>query len=283
MGASYEVLDAKVRDLFALFTQLRKAGFDAEKAWAKIAVAGSKLPRRHQDRLTAMLEEWETREGRYYEAGPDGAPDDSPPEPPPARQPAPPTTQQQTTPQHDDPPVIRRLAPAPETGGVETQVSCPECGRPNYAGELHCFSCGTMLIAAGGTRHIAETRQAAAEQASSAYFGDDSLLAFQVKNSRQGVRIRPGEGDVVIGRRSDDGTFVPDIDLAPFGAAEQGVSRQHAVIRRHGQTLVLADRGSVNHTYLNGQRLHAHEVRVLHNGDEVRFGQLVVRVIFQHD
>ena len=62
-----------------------------------------------------------------------------------------------------------------------------------------------------------------------------------------------------------------------------GVSRLHAGLRRHGDTLVLTDLGSLNHTYVNGEQLHPHEVRVLHDGDEIRFGHLVARVYFRHE
>ena len=62
--------------------------------------------------------------------------------------------------------------------------------------------------------------------------------------------------EIVVGRgRMQQSSVLPDLDLAPFGAAEQGVSRRHAVIRRGEDTLTLVDLGSTNGTHLNGQRL----------------------------
>jgi hypothetical protein len=72
-----------------------------------------------------------------------------------------------------------------------------------------------------------------------------------------------------------------NLKTSPDLPSERILSRMHAGLRRQGDTLVLCDMGSLNHTYINGQRLHAHEVRVLHNGDEIRFGQLVTRVYFR--
>jgi pSer/pThr/pTyr-binding forkhead associated (FHA) protein len=75
--------------------------------------------------------------------------------------------------------------------------------------------------------------------------------------------------------------MVPDIDLTPYGADDKGVSRLHASLHRQEETLVLSDLGSVNHTFINGQRLHAHEVRVLRDGDEIRLGRLVLYAYFR--
>jgi pSer/pThr/pTyr-binding forkhead associated (FHA) protein len=85
---------------------------------------------------------------------------------------------------------------------------------------------------------------------------------------------------MILGRTSADSVMIPDVDLAPLHGGEHGVSRLHAGLRRQDNTLVLTDLGSKNHTHINGQRLHAHEVRVLHDGDELRLGRLVIYVYF---
>jgi pSer/pThr/pTyr-binding forkhead associated (FHA) protein len=45
--------------------------------------------------------------------------------------------------------------------------------------------------------------------------------------------------------------------------------------------LELFDLGSSNGTFLNGVRLTAHKAYVIHDGDEIRFGQMALRVYFQ--
>ena len=86
--------------------------------------------------------------------------------------------------------------------------------------------------------------------------------------------------ELVIGRMDPDTGQSPDIDLENFGGTEKGVSRRHATIIRKDGSLNLVDAGSHNGTYLNGQRLIAHQPRVLRDGDDIRLGFLVLRVKF---
>src|SRR5438874_2327362 len=60
-----------------------------------------------------------------------------------------------------------------------------------------------------------------------------------------GRRYKLGEGEYVIGRRSDCQIFVPDMR----------VSRQHARLWRDGDAWTLEDLGSNNGTYVNGLRV----------------------------
>ncbi|KAB2855894.1 MAG: FHA domain-containing protein, partial [Anaerolineae bacterium] len=39
--------------------------------------------------------------------------------------------------------------------------------------------------------------------------------------------------------------------------------------------------GSVNGTFLNGQRLIPRQARIVHDGDEMRFGKLALRIYFK--
>jgi len=86
--------------------------------------------------------------------------------------------------------------------------------------------------------------------------------------------------ELVIGRIDPDSGQSPDVDLENFSGMEKGVSRRHATIIRKDGSLNLVDAGSHNGTYLNGQRLIAHQPRVLRDGDDIRLGFLVLRVKF---
>jgi len=87
---------------------------------------------------------------------------------------------------------------------------------------------------------------------------------------------------IIFGRADQSSPHQPDVDLSPFGALEKGVSRVHAAIDRSDDVLTLVDMGSSNGTNLNGQRLTADQPRVLRDGDEIRFGKLVVHLYFKH-
>ncbi|NJL93362.1 MAG: FHA domain-containing protein [Anaerolineae bacterium] len=54
-------------------------------------------------------------------------------------------------------------------------------------------------------------------------------------------------------------------------------------MERQNQTLTLVDNNSVNYTFINGERVHPHERRVVRDGDELRLGKLTLRVSFQRE
>ena len=81
-----------------------------------------------------------------------------------------------------------------------------------------------------------------------------------------GRRYKLGEGEYVIGRRSDCQIFVPDMR----------VSRQHARLIRNGEGWTLEDLGSNNGTYINGVRLQS--ATVLRHEDEIMIANNKIRV-----
>jgi pSer/pThr/pTyr-binding forkhead associated (FHA) protein len=60
-----------------------------------------------------------------------------------------------------------------------------------------------------------------------------------------------------------------------------GVSRRHASLALENNKLNLWDLGSSNGTFINGTRLTPHQPSPLRDGDEVRLGQMVLRLFFQ--
>ena len=83
--------------------------------------------------------------------------------------------------------------------------------------------------------------------------------------------IRPGAGAVfaldadVVGCGRDRGN-----QIVLDGAT---VSRKHAEFRRQGARYVVSDLGSLNGTYVNGERV---ELAVLAIGDQIRIGRYVL-------
>jgi serine phosphatase RsbU (regulator of sigma subunit)/pSer/pThr/pTyr-binding forkhead associated (FHA) protein len=80
-----------------------------------------------------------------------------------------------------------------------------------------------------------------------------------------GRRYKLGEGDYIIGRRSDCQIFVPDMR----------VSRQHARLRREKQGWCVEDLGSNNGTFVNGQRV---QNALLQTDDEITIANNRIRV-----
>ena len=108
------------------------------------------------------------------------------------------------------------------------------------------------------------------------------MVVVYIQDVDDPVIIQPEE-EVLIGRqrKTTDGPQV--LDLAPYGAGQKGVSRHHAVFRIDPEegTLNLVDLGSKNGTFLNEAPLTPERPYVLHDGDMIRLGKLVMHIYFK--
>ena len=89
---------------------------------------------------------------------------------------------------------------------------------------------------------------------------------------------------MIVGRSTKGSVLAPDIDLTNKQASDLGVSRLHLSIGfdAEHESILIADLGSANGSYINGQRMMPKEVRVLRHGDELRLGKLVLLASFRH-
>jgi K+-sensing histidine kinase KdpD len=83
------------------------------------------------------------------------------------------------------------------------------------------------------------------------------------------------QGELLLGREIDQENA---IDLSACGAAEHGVSRQHAILRPTATNLFLIDLGSTNGTTRNGRSIGVNTPYPLVNGDIVGLGGLRLAV-----
>lgn len=172
---------------------------------------------------------------------------------------------------------------------------CSNCGHRNRAGIVFCENCGASLIGKmpvdtksldneeDNQTELAEaTRRPEGEKPQGAStFPPGSYLRLELEGSPEPVLFQP-KPETIFGRRDPATGAMPDIDLTPFAGYRMGVSRRHAAIRFGDErSLDLWDLGSSNGTFLNGQRLSAHRPYRLHDGDELRLGQMVIRLFFQ--
>jgi hypothetical protein len=84
----------------------------------------------------------------------------------------------------------------------------------------------------------------------------------------------------ILGRINPGSAANPDFDLTPYEAQEKGVSRRHAMLIREPDGLFICDLGSLNGTYVNGQRIAPQQPCPLQDGDEVRLARLVLLIRF---
>jgi len=85
---------------------------------------------------------------------------------------------------------------------------------------------------------------------------------------------------MVMGRRGTSHDNEVNIDFAPYGAQDNGVSRLHAVIMVTEEGLKIRDVNSTNGTRLNGEKMIPLTGYILRDGDELELGKLRVQVHF---
>ena len=183
-------------------------------------------------------------------------------------------------------PAIPNFAPPAEGGDDVVWVNCLHCGKTNQRHEVFCYSCGQLLEPIKGAYDTRVLSEQANTTLDSEHFGPDSVLVLRVRGSTENYETRPQKSDheIIIGRSTKGSVLAPDIDLTNKQASDLGVSRLHLSIRydaEHSAVLV-ADLGSANGSYINGQRMMPKEVRVLRHGDELRLGKLVLLASFRH-
>lgn len=165
-------------------------------------------------------------------------------------------------------------------------VKCPYCQSEMMEGALFCDECGLSLW--GDSQGEVSTRKL--EEGSNEFsvksgwgtatFQKLNQVIIHIRDAPEPITVRPGD-EFLIGRQDAASGITPDLDLTPYGALERGVSRVHAALRRGDDVLSLVDLDSANGTYLNGQRLAAHQPRLLRDGDEIRLGKLVLHIYFK--
>ena len=167
-------------------------------------------------------------------------------------------------------------------------VTCPHCGYTNSDGAKLCVRCSLPIATKEAEEQAGQnvTRRLendpyrpSVPRWGTASLGGAHKLLLHVRGYDTPLVVPLAER-LVIGRRNVETGEVPDVDLDEYGAREQGVSRQHAMIVLEADGLKVMDLGSANHTFINGQRLITHQARILRDGDELRLGRLVIRVHF---
>jgi hypothetical protein len=164
--------------------------------------------------------------------------------------------------------------------------TCPYCAYVNREGVFFCDECGHPFL---DSQDVLSTARLSQENRAefkgrvtwgTARFSPGASIMIRIRDQAEPIGLQPRD-EILLGRTDVHSNLAPDLDMTPFGAAEQGVSRRHALIRRGENTLTLMDLGSTNGTHLNGQRLTPNQPRVLRDGDEIRMGRLVFHIFFK--
>lgn len=155
-------------------------------------------------------------------------------------------------------------------------MKCQACGNENKESAKFCFKCGGKLLYSSppnikerGDCIKVTTPIKAIEDLSTAPLSKVCLFF-----NEDGTEIAiPYKTEVLIGRLDIDSGNNPDIDLAKIDKGKV-TSRKHALIIYSQGEYKLKDMGSMNGTFLNGQRLEHNIEYQLKNGDEILLGKL---------
>ncbi len=266
-----------VAEIYSEYISRRQSGDPLEDVVRELQQFADELTRGERKQLAQLVQSWEARDGVNYK--PMSRRNSQPPA---AQTPAAPSSSAirrlESSPKRSVQP-IEPIGPASDP--VDRQV-CPHCGKFNHKTDTYCYSCGHILIITKtGTKALDDKDMDPELRWGTAHFGQASIILLMVRGAPKPIEVTP-KAEMIIGRSAENSAMCPDIDLAAYHAENLGVSRLHAALRRMENTVAIVDLDSVNHTYINGQRLHPHEIRVLRDGDEIRLGKLSIKVTFKH-
>ncbi|MDX1657967.1 MAG: FHA domain-containing protein [Nitriliruptorales bacterium] len=146
---------------------------------------------------------------------------------------------------------------------------CTQCGQQLPDGANFCSACGAPTQREESKKAVEEVTTAAID-----------VGAFDQHEQLEDVPdLEPGTGMLVVVRGPNAGSrFLIDRDSTTIGRHPDShiflddvtVSRRHAEVEREEGTMRVSDLGSLNGTYVNGERV---EEQDLTTGDEVQIGR----------
>jgi hypothetical protein len=159
--------------------------------------------------------------------------------------------------------------------------TCPTCGLHNPPGQLICLRCQSDLVAREITVNMGLSQSLPGEKTRTVgdvLIATDKLITLEIGSA---FLTLPIAAILTLGRQTAGGDEKkPHVDLTPYGAWENGISRMHVEIRRRIMLSYIVDLGSTNGTILNGRRLYPHAEHLLRNGDKLQLSRMIITVKF---
>lgn len=148
-------------------------------------------------------------------------------------------------------------------------MNCEQCGEQVPEEANFCPSCGAALHATKGS--VAKTDDTTGSLEVGALDPEHEVVDLPdlaagtgmlvvVRGPNAGSRYLLDRAETSVGRHADADIFLDDVT----------VSRRHVTLRQTEHGIVMQDNGSLNGSYVNGERV---EERSLATGDEVQIGR----------
>jgi pSer/pThr/pTyr-binding forkhead associated (FHA) protein len=163
-----------------------------------------------------------------------------------------------------------------------------QCQKTQPEGAIFCSECGNKLIDTSGLatqtfepdNELLQTAEMPIEALVQGKHEIDIRVILQVMKSGEKL-ILAGQDDFTIGRMSEGQSIIPDIDLSPYNAYQEGVSRIHASIKVNGGVVNLIDLNSINGTSINDTKITPNIYYPLEEGDIITLGRMKLQVILK--
>jgi hypothetical protein len=107
-----------------------------------------------------------------------------------------------------------------------------------------------------------------------------SDLALYLIEAKQTLQLA-GRSEFTLGRVAEGQPILPDVDLSPFDAYAQGVSRLHAALKLNKNRVAIMDLGSSNGTRVNGQKIVPHVDYPINHNDQIALGKLRIQILIK--
>ncbi|MEL6407723.1 MAG: FHA domain-containing protein [Chloroflexota bacterium] len=110
-----------------------------------------------------------------------------------------------------------------------------------------------------------------------ASLGNQCVIALNIQGYKEFIRLSEGQ-HIELGRFEFPEQH--QLNLSPYGALENGISRVHAQLHLLQGRLFIADMDSSNGTYVHGKRLDPADPTLLRNGDDILLGRMAINITF---
>jgi hypothetical protein len=162
-------------------------------------------------------------------------------------------------------------------------IICVICQHKNLDGMMFCENCGTQIAGLPLDTYAIKPDpiKATMNISSEGVHKPGGLETWASLHLIETGHILPlgDKSEFTLGRVSDNQAIMPDIDLTPYQAFANGVSRIHAVIKRNDKRVSVMDLGSSNGTYMNNERITPNvEIPIGHN-DLLSLGKLKIQIL----
>lgn len=167
-------------------------------------------------------------------------------------------------------------------------IQCGNCQEYNLPGALFCGECGARLTTSGNSKTqtlqktpadllIPEMPKNQFDEEKTFPVKDVVITLLLVENGQ--VLHLAGRSEYTIGRTSEGQPILPDIDLSPYGAFSQGVSRLHLSIKIQKSGVFVTDLGSSNGTRVNSQKIVPNVDYPINHGDTIVLGKIKLQIL----